>query len=319
MSTIKKNQSGFTLIELIVVIAILGILAGIAIPRFSGTTKSAKVEVDNANLSMLNKSTQVYAVKNNVSTEDVFKGVTTDIDRMKVLVTNALLTEVIKPLQEKVKFKWNIEEQLWALGPDSIIYGSGKDGSLNIKDLITGNTLITGTWKEGPIDSDVIKSSFGTIFTKNENEEYTVTSNAKLSKGENGGYGIFFETSVGNDPTKDNGYALQFDRGLGKIVVRERIDGKEQAPTTLPNNSDTNSIVPSSKRDPWWEKEHNIKMEVAKNPAVDNEKILKVYIDGILYSDSFTFTSNTTADNNYTGFRSWTTETNYKSLEIEGK
>ena len=41
-----RSKKGFTLIELIVVIAILGILATIAIPRFSGFTDKAKVRAD---------------------------------------------------------------------------------------------------------------------------------------------------------------------------------------------------------------------------------------------------------------------------------
>jgi prepilin-type N-terminal cleavage/methylation domain-containing protein len=42
----KKKKKGFTLIELIVVIAILGVLAAVAIPRFSGFTDKAKLGVD---------------------------------------------------------------------------------------------------------------------------------------------------------------------------------------------------------------------------------------------------------------------------------
>ena len=39
----KKNEKGFTLIELIIVIVILGIIAGVAVPKFIGLSDSARV------------------------------------------------------------------------------------------------------------------------------------------------------------------------------------------------------------------------------------------------------------------------------------
>ena len=57
---LRKNQRGFTLIELVVVIAILGILSSVALPRVGGITQRAKEVADQANVRILQESVERY-------------------------------------------------------------------------------------------------------------------------------------------------------------------------------------------------------------------------------------------------------------------
>lgn len=61
---LRKNNKGFTLVELIAVIAILGIIAAIAVPRFSASRKKAAISAHNANVRTLMNAANMYFIEN---------------------------------------------------------------------------------------------------------------------------------------------------------------------------------------------------------------------------------------------------------------
>jgi len=60
----KNTQAGFTLIELMVVIVILGLLAAVAIPRFMGESDKAKVGTAKTQIVMLETALKMYKLDN---------------------------------------------------------------------------------------------------------------------------------------------------------------------------------------------------------------------------------------------------------------
>jgi prepilin-type N-terminal cleavage/methylation domain-containing protein len=56
----KNNKKGFTLIELMIVVAIIGILAAIAIPKFADLINKSKEGATKGSLSSVRSALQVY-------------------------------------------------------------------------------------------------------------------------------------------------------------------------------------------------------------------------------------------------------------------
>lgn len=59
-----RKKAGFTMIEIILVVVIIGILASIAVPRMGGKAEKAKISQAKANITALGMAIQEYEIVN---------------------------------------------------------------------------------------------------------------------------------------------------------------------------------------------------------------------------------------------------------------
>ena len=61
------KKSGFTLVEILIVVAILGLLAAVGIPSFLNSRQGAEDGIKEINISMVNAAKEQWAIVNNKS------------------------------------------------------------------------------------------------------------------------------------------------------------------------------------------------------------------------------------------------------------
>jgi prepilin-type N-terminal cleavage/methylation domain-containing protein len=63
---IQRGQAGFTLVEIMIVVAIIGLLAAIAVPNFAQARNNARRGTCINNLRLIDAAKEQYALENNV-------------------------------------------------------------------------------------------------------------------------------------------------------------------------------------------------------------------------------------------------------------
>ena len=83
----NKNKNGFTLIELIIVIAIMAILGAIAIPNFLNTSNKARLKADIQSAIVIDNAKNMYETETGVS----FESTKTAVEIIQELANNSYL------------------------------------------------------------------------------------------------------------------------------------------------------------------------------------------------------------------------------------
>jgi len=100
----RDNSRGFTLVELIVVMAILALLASLAVPKFGSVLSDSKTTAHEANLRLIEQAAELYWAKTSTP-----QAQSTIADDTHYLVTNRYLKEApVNPLTETNNYRVTI-------------------------------------------------------------------------------------------------------------------------------------------------------------------------------------------------------------------
>ncbi len=69
---VKKNNKGFSLVELIVVIAIMAVLVGVLAPQFIKYVEKSRISTDIQNMAQIKTAVETYCAENDGITGDLF-------------------------------------------------------------------------------------------------------------------------------------------------------------------------------------------------------------------------------------------------------
>ena len=124
---VKKNRrSGFTLVELLLVVCILGILAAVVIPNVIGHDEEARRQATRTSITAIEQAVQIFAMRHNGKLPDSLDELTAGTDDAPGLLKEGAIND-----------SWGSPFTYTKTGKKFKIVSGGPDGEVGGEDDIT--------------------------------------------------------------------------------------------------------------------------------------------------------------------------------------
>lgn len=192
----NSKKRGFTIIELVIVIAVIAILAGVLIPTFVTVIKKANVSSDTALVRNINEA---------LAAEDVTDKPTTMYQALKVAKEYGFSIEKLTP-RSSGEIVWNSTSNRFALVEDGkVVY------SANGEQIPNDATI----WKIAHADKDLSETYSNYLAYEVTGNLHVVTSG--LDVGENTGVNVTYNGTQ-NVTIRTNGGTLEIDAADSEVA-----------------------------------------------------------------------------------------------------
>ena len=197
----KSNKKGFTVVELVIVIAVIAILAAVLIPTFAGLIQKANESKDTQLVKNLNTALRA---------DEVLNGSNSNIDRaLGVSLENGYNIEKLTPTSQGNEIVWDeVNNQFALIKGDQVLYADNESKAQ------TALSAKTNIWKLITVENvDQVPKDGYSYYLKGDNLTGTANVIAGLSVGKNTGVDVKYERTEGET------HNVQFFTNGGDLTV----------------------------------------------------------------------------------------------------